>query len=339
MRSRCSRPWLPAVLVTLTLAACASTRSITSLHDFTQGSFTFESYRELAWGEILQARLDGKPKVVIPAELLLPKHVSQPMPVMVIMHGSGGLRYEREYRYAGELNKEGIGAVVLDSFSPRGVRATAAQQQRLSSATMLGDVYALLNLLAGHPRIDPHRIGVMGFSKGGSVTVFALDEQVRSALAVGAARFAVGVAFYPGCFVYLRRPRPTPAPLLMLLGEQDNYTPAVQCERQAASLRAAGGTVTIITYPGAHHGWDATKAVRVINSDYSYGQCRFEIAETGTTVDVNSGRPLLSAEDASQTIGACSTQGVSVGANEDAARRSLADLKAMLKTSFTRTDR
>jgi dienelactone hydrolase len=327
------------LLLAVMLAACAPTRPVTSLNDFTQGSFTFESYQELAWGEILQSPLAGKPKIGIPAELLLPKQVSGPVPVMVIMHGSGALRYEREYRYAGELNKEGIGAVVLDSFSPRGVRATAAQQQRLSSVTMVGDVYALLNLLTSHPRIDPHRIGVMGFSKGGSVTVLALDEQVRSALARGAARFAVGVAFYPGCFVYLRQPRPTPAPLLMLLGEQDNYTPAVQCERQATTLRAAGGTVTIITYPGAHHGWDGTRAVRLLNSDYSYGRCRFEIDQTGTIVDVNSGRSLLSTEDASQAMAACSTQGVSIGANEDAARRSLADLKAFLKTSFTRTDR
>jgi dienelactone hydrolase len=332
MRSR-------VLLVAVMLAACAPTRPVTSLRDFPQGSFTFESYQELAWGEIFQSRLDGKPKIGIPAELLLPKQVSGPVPVMVIMHGSGGLRYEREYRYAEELNKEGIGAVVLDSFSTRGVRRTAAQQQRLSTLTMVGDVYALLNLLTNHPRIDPHRIGLMGFSKGGSVTVFALDERVRSALAVGAARFAVGVAFYPGCFVYLRRPRPTPAPLHMLLGEQDSYTPAVQCERQAASLRAAGGTVTIIKYPDAHHGWDATRAVRLINSDYSYGRCRFEIEETGTIVDVNSGRRLLSAEDANQAMAACSIQGVSVGANEDAARRSLADLKAILKTSFTRTDR
>src|SRR5262245_12675425 len=325
------------LLVAVILTACV--RPVTSLQDFSQGTFTFQSYQDLAWGEILQARLDGKPKIGIPADLLLPRQVSGAVPAMIIMHGSGGPRYEREYRYAEELNKEGIGAVVLDSFSTRGVRATAAQQQRLSPFTMVGDVYALLNLLTSHPRIDPHRIGVMGFSKGGSVTVFALDEQVRRALAVGSARFAVGVAFYPGCFVYLRQPRPTTAPLLMLLGEQDSYTPAVQCEHQAATLRAAGGAVTIIKYPGAHHGWDGSRAVRLLHSEYSYAGCRVEIDQAGMIVDVNSGRPLLTTEEAGQAMAACSTQGVTIGANEDAARRSLADLKAILKTSFTRTDR
>lgn len=329
----------PVALIAVMLAACAPTRPVTSLHDFTQGAFRFESYRDLTWGELFQARLDGKPKIEVPAELLLPTQASGPIPVMVIMHGSGGPRYDREYRYAGELNKEGIGAAVLDSFAPREVRGNAAQQQRVASLTMVGDVYALLNLLTSHPRVDPHRIGVMGFSRGGSVTVFALDEQVRGALAVGNARFAVGVAFYPGCMMYLRRPRPTSAPLFMLLGEQDSYTPAVQCEQQAASLKSAGGTVTTIKYPGAHHGWDATRAVRLINSDYSYARCRFEIDPRGMIVDVNAGRPLLSPEDANLAMEACSTQGVLIGANEDAARRSLADLKAIVKTSFTRTDR
>jgi dienelactone hydrolase len=337
MRSRRAVPWSWAVLVTVLLSGCASA-PVTSLRDFTQGSFKFTSYRELTWAEILQTRFGDKPKADIPAELLLPKHVAGPVPVMVIMHGSGGLRYEREYRYASELNKEGIAAALLDSFAPRGLMTTGAQQERLSTLTMVGDVYALLNLLTTHPRVDPARIGVMGFSKGGSVTVFALDEQVRSALAAGPARFAVGVAFYPGCVVQLRRPRPTTAPLFLLLGEQDSYTPAVQCERQAASLTAAGGAVTITKYPGAHHGWDSITAVRFTNFDYSYGRCRFEIDETGTTMDVNSGRPLLSVDDARVAIEACGSRGVSVGATEDVARRSLADLKAILRRAFARPE-
>ena len=327
---------LEAALVALSLAACAAAPPLASLQTFEQGAFAFESYQELSWAEILQKRLDGKQKIKIPAELLLPKTVAGRGPAMVIMHGSGGLSHQREYRYAGELNKEGIGAVVLDSFSPRGVATTGGQQERIATSTMLGDVYALLNLLQTHPKVDPDRIGIMGFSRGGSVTVFAVDEQVRSALATGTNRFAVGVAFYPACVAQLRQVSPTGAPLFMLLGEQDSYTPAVQCERYIEKMKASGFPVTTIKYPNAHHGWDSSSPVRFIHFDYSYGKCSFEINETGVAVDLTSGLPVTSVEDARNAIQRCGTWGVWVGANEEAARKSLADLKAILKRTFAR---
>ncbi len=321
--------WL--VLALATLAACTAAPLLTNLQSFDRGSFSFESYQELTGAEILQNRLAGKPKIRIPAELMLPADAPGRVPAVVIMHGSGGLRQEREYRYARELNKEGIAAVVLDSFSPRGVATTGGQQERVLTSTMVGDVYALLNLLQTHPRIEPDRVGVMGFSKGGSVTVFALDEQVRTALASGGARFAVGVAFYPGCVTQLKRPKPTTAPLFMLLGEQDSYTPAVQCERQAASMKAAGGAVTVMKYSDAHHAWDAWFPVQFTRFDYSYGNCAFEVDEGGTLVDLKAGRLLQNADAIRTAIEACGTRGVWVGANVEAARKSLADLKAILR--------
>lgn len=318
------------------LAACTAAPALTNLRNFGAGAFWFETYQDLSWAEILQNRLAGKPKLKVRAELMLPGGASGRVPAMIIMHGSGGLRQEREYRYARELNKEGIAAVVLDSFSPRGVATTGGQQERVQTSTMVGDVYALLNLLRTHPRLDPERIGLMGFSKGGSVTVFALDEQVRSALGVGDARFAVGVAYYPGCVTQLKRPKPTAAPLFMLLGEHDSYTPAVQCERQAASIQAAGGTVTVIKYPGAHHDWDAWYPVQFTRFDYSYGNCSFEVDEQGALVDLRTGRRLATADDIRAAIEACGTWGVWIGANGAAARQSLADLKAILRRTLMR---
>ncbi len=327
--------YLGAALVGLSLAACAAAPSLASVQTFEQGQFSFESYQELSWAEILQKRLEGKQKVQIPAELMLPKTVAGRVPAMVIMHGSGGLR-QREYRYARELNKEGIGAVVLDSFNPRGVATTGGQQERVTTSTMLGDVYALLNLLQNHPKVDPDRIGIMGFSKGGSVTVFAVDEQIRSALASGTNRFALGVAFYPACVTQLRRVSPTGAPLFMLLGEQDSYVPAVQCERYIEKMKAAGFSVTAIKYADAHHGWDSSSPVRFLEFDYSYGKCSFEVDEAGVAVDLNSRLPVTSVESVRKAIKSCGTWGVWVGGNEEATRKSLADLTAILKRAFAR---
>ncbi len=326
--------FLSLVFIGVGPAVCSGAPPLASLQMFDESAFAFESYEALAWSEVLQNRLAAKPKVGIPGRLILPQNTTGRMPVVVIMHGSGGAG-GRERGYARELLKEGIGAAILDSFAPRGLMHTGGQQERLSILTMVGDVYALLNLLSTHPRVDPDRVGLLGFSRGGSVTVYAADEQVRSALAVGKNRFAVGVAFYPACVAQLKRVRPAGTSLFMLLGEQDSYTPAAQCERYIERMKAAGFPVTTIKYEGAHHGFDSPGGVHFSNFDYSYGRCNAEVDEAGEAVDVDAGFPIRTQEDARMFIERCGTRGVWIGGNEVTARRSLADLKAILKRAFT----
>lgn len=77
------------------LAACSSPLPLATLDRFDRESFSFERYEHLSWADILQPRLAGQPKVRIPAELLWPAGSSGRRPVMIIMHGSGGLRPPR----------------------------------------------------------------------------------------------------------------------------------------------------------------------------------------------------------------------------------------------------
>lgn len=293
----------------------------------------FDSYTALPWTSILNRRVAERPKVQIKGQLVLPERTTGRLPVMVIMHGSAGLR-AHEYRYVRELTREGIGAAVLDSFTPRGIASTGWQQQEVTSLTMVGDVYALLNRLVHHPRINPSRIGIMGFSKGGAVAMFAADDHMRRALAEGDNRFALHVAFYPSCVVQLKFPQPTGAPLLMLLGELDSYTPAIQCQRYIKRMRAAGFPVSSITYRNAHHGWDAPFAVQSSMFDYSYGGCRVELDEAGGAIELTSGLRPDSTEAARKALAMCGRPGVVVGRNEVAARQSLEDLKKFVKRSF-----
>jgi dienelactone hydrolase len=120
----------------------------------------------------------------------------------------------------------------------------------------------------------------------------------------------------------------------MLLGELDSYTPAAQCERQAARLREAGGQVTVITYPGAYHAWDGWYPLQFTTFDYSYGRCAFEIGDQGEVVDVTTGQAVTTLASVRAAITACGTRGVWIGANLEVARRSLADLKAILRRTL-----
>jgi dienelactone hydrolase len=51
------------------------------------------------------------------------------------------------------------------------------------------------------------------------------------------------------------------APLLILIGESDDWTPAAPCRALAAQVGAA--KLTLVTYPGAYHVFDVTEPVRV----------------------------------------------------------------------------
>ena len=83
------------------------------------------------------------------------------------------------------------------------------------------------------------------------------------------AGFAAAVALYPGC-VASRRTwsssgvyRPV-APVLILIGEKDDWTPAEPCRRLAEAAQQAGYPLTIKIYPGAYHSFDSHAPVRYV---------------------------------------------------------------------------
>src|SRR6185436_14433724 len=98
--------------------------------------------------------------------LHLPMQANRPFPCMVILTSSAGVQRHREHYYAQALNDAGVAALIVNSFTGRGVSRTVADQSLVSAAQMEGDAFAALALLQADPRIDPSRIGVMGVSKG-----------------------------------------------------------------------------------------------------------------------------------------------------------------------------
>src|SRR5437899_11234495 len=107
------------------------------------------------------------------AELWLPERSEQPSPCMVILTSSAGVQRHREHFYAQTLNEAGTAALIVDSFTGRGVRRTVADQTLVSAAQMEGDAFAALAVLRADRRIDPGRIGIMGVSKGGGAALNA----------------------------------------------------------------------------------------------------------------------------------------------------------------------
>ena len=124
------------------------------------------------------------------------------------------------------------------------------------------DAYAALAHARSLPYVNGKRVGIMGGSHGGSTTLNAMvSPEERDG-------FTAAVSLYPACGVriggwYVRGGiyRPT-APLLILIGEKDDWTPAEPCRRMAEAAQAAGFPVSIKVYPGAHHSFDNDRPER-----------------------------------------------------------------------------
>jgi dienelactone hydrolase len=105
----------------------------------------------LSTADFLLGKIDGKP-TTIAGELRIPKPGTDRLPVVVIVHGSGGIGFNHGM-WAGELNKAGFATFIFDSFTGRGITNTIADQAQLSSLTMMNDAFAALAVLTKHPRI------------------------------------------------------------------------------------------------------------------------------------------------------------------------------------------
>jgi len=197
------------------------------------------------------------------------------LPAVVICHGSDGVDGRGEF-HAGALNAAGIATLEIDMWSARGTARGAAARPR-SPAETVPDAFGARQCLTAQPEIDPARIGVMGFSWGGVVTLLCATRRFADACRRETPAFAAHAAFYPVCWAYgvvpaLDLTGRTGAPILVQTGEADTYDTPGAGERLAQRLRADGGTGEIahIAYPGAGHGFDRDRPTQIITDPFSH---------------------------------------------------------------------
>jgi dienelactone hydrolase len=204
----------------------------------------------------------------IPATLSKPDGPG-PFPAIVIMHDCSGLGPRSSGapgRWAAELVQRGYVVMLPDSFTARGHAdgiCTVPASQRRGDVTLVRrarDAYAALAYLRAQSYVDPKRVGLMGGSHGGSTTLAAMIAPAREKLG----GFAAAVALYPRCPVKASGAYQPVAPLLILIGEKDDWTPAEPCRKLAEAAREAGRPVAIKIYPGAHHSFDSPNPLRYV---------------------------------------------------------------------------
>jgi dienelactone hydrolase len=268
----------------------------------------------------------------VSASLHLP-HRAPPAPCMVILSSSAGVQRHRERFYALALNQAGIAALVVDSFSGRGVRRTVADQSLVSAAQMEGDAFAALALMRADPRIDARRIGVMGVSKGGGAalsTAIAVRQRWRRGFPH---LFDLHVAICPGATAQHRDATTQGKPIYFMLAGRDDYTPAPLAIEYAERMRATGNRqIKVKVYGGAHHGWESLGAVFDIRDAENWSCCRNYIEDDGRHFVVTAGRAMAEPEYQDWARRHCVTRGARAGGGTAELReRATSDLLAFLR--------
>ena len=175
-----------------------------------------------------------------------------PFPAVVLLHDCRGIK-PYQNGWARKLAGWGYVALLVESFLSRNATNVCARlvDPTLDSELLdrVADARGALAYLARQPYVDPQRIGVMGWASRsilGSVTS-------RGSGPTAGHRFKAAVAFYPDCKA---TPGPFIAPSLVLIGDQDDWTPAHDCQALASHDDNAGDGVQLVVYPGVHHGFD-----------------------------------------------------------------------------------
>ena len=186
-----------------------------------------------------------------------------PFPAVVALHGCGGLWREqgklsfRHMDWGERLAAAGFIVLMPDSYGSRGLGSQCGVKDLTVRAgrERVADVAAARVWLQQRNDIKPGMISLLGWSGGGSTVLTAIRQERTPA--DGKPDFKRAIAFYPACRVQSESPSfSARLPLLILMGDADDWTPAAPCSYLAKAAQTRGEQVGIVLYPGALHDFD-----------------------------------------------------------------------------------
>ena len=215
-------------------------------------------------------------KLILTARLQKPAGTGK-FPAVVLLHGCGGMQPKRDHRWAERLVSWGFATLQVDSFKPRGISSVCTLGGK-ESADMLArrvtDAYDAQQFLASLPFVDNKRIAIMGWSNGGSTTLNVLYQKRDDP-------FHAAIAMYPSCRKSLADLN---APLLILIGEKDDWTPTERCVSMIPSGKSSF-EVTLRAYPNAYHAFDSVGKPREVMGSQGSHHLEYNVTAELDSID------------------------------------------------------
>lgn len=209
--------------------------------------------------------------------LRLPFKSTGQVPAVVLLHSNAGIVGVGDF-YTRALNSAGIATLEVDSFLPRGVHS-GNERTAPVLCDRLQDAWGALVFLSADSRINPHQIGVAGFSSGAAVAIMAgmgvrparlaRDNSILPRKQVYAAHFAL----YPACanimddhqrirsWINPGRPQnwgATGKPIHIVSGTNDDFdfNPKTDCLRMRDEFPDIASQMTVRMVEGVTHAFD-----------------------------------------------------------------------------------
>jgi carboxymethylenebutenolidase len=199
------------------------------------------------------------------------------VPAVVMMHGRAGAystlangiydatTLSQRHQFWGRWwAEQGYLAILIDGFGPRGYpqgfprHSYKSRPGEFDEVTVRPfDAYGALAYLRARPDVLPERVGLQGWSNGGSATLAAMAPGAPGIAGhMPAAGFRAALAFYPACRLkdhFAETDYSAYAPLRLYMGTADEEVSPRRCR---ALLEDADGDIETKFYKGATHDFD-----------------------------------------------------------------------------------
>jgi dienelactone hydrolase len=278
--------------------------------------------------QILTGEVHGKP-ATIAGELRLPRGGTDKLPAVILVHAWGGVLVNLD-DWARQLNSWDVAVFIQDSLSGRGIVGGTAEDGQLSGLSRMIDSYRSLARLAQHPRIDPNRIAVMGFSYGTVAALWSSSERFRKLYGPPNTQFAAHIGLYAFCVTQYRDDdKVTGRPIRLFHGTGDDWNAIEPCRAYVARVKTNGADASLTEFPGATHAYDITtlKDRVALPKAVSFRHCSLVEGEGGQIINAKTGK-LYDANDP------CREQGVNIQYDEAATNGTREGVKVVLTSVF-----
>jgi dienelactone hydrolase len=277
--------------------------------------------------QFLKGDAYGRPTTI--AGVLRVAQATGRLPVVIFAAGSGGFNVSTDI-WDRQFQEMGISTFAMDSFAGRGITSTAADQSQLGRLNMILDVYRSIAALASHPRVDPERIAVMGFSRGGQAALYSSLKRFQRLWNPGGIEPSAYIALYPPCVTnYIADTEVSDHPIRMFHGISDDYVKIGPCRDYLARLKNSARDIEMVEFADTWHGYDAAQLppTPTMAPNAQVTHCVLKEGPVGVIMNVETQKPFSYADS-------CVGRGAHIGYSATSTRATEDAVKLLLRKTF-----